>query len=76
MQSQLGDSVVLLSGGKVPCILQPVNLDEAATDETSTNITKEKPRPQVFTFVGDVYIQGIVQEECWDKGKLGKLRLV
>lgn len=68
--------MVLLSGGKVPCILRPVNSDEAATDETSTDTTKEKPKPQVFTFVGDAYIHGIMQEECRDEEKLRKLRLV
>lgn len=75
-ESEEGDSVVLLSGGKVPYILRPVDANTAATIEIGLNTSKERSTSHIFTFVGDAYIQGMMQGECYDSDKLERFRLV
>ncbi|KAH6616358.1 hypothetical protein C7974DRAFT_43540 [Boeremia exigua] len=71
-----GDSIVLLSGGKVPYVLRPIEPNAATRNETDLGTTNEGAAFQIFKFIGDAYIQGVMQGECYDLSKLEQFRLV
>lgn len=75
-QSQVGDRVVLLAGGKVPYILRPVESDSTVDLEINTTTMEEAQTIAEYTFIGDAYFHGIVQGERWDEEKLEKFRMV
>jgi hypothetical protein len=73
---KVGDCVVLLSGGKVPYILRPVDSDKAVAHGPDSRIADNSSKSKSWTFVGDAYIHGKMQGECWDEEKLENFRLV
>lgn len=60
----------------MPYILRAVQHDEKVNQEASSATTQGDRTPPVHTFVGDVYIHGVMQGRRWDEEKLKKLRLV
>jgi hypothetical protein len=68
--------VVLLAGGKVPYIIRPMESSADVDDISSGTTPEDKGIPPAYTFVGDSYIQGIMQGERWDEEKLKSFRLV
>lgn len=74
---QKEDSVVLLSGGKMPYILRTLREQtvgeglESGVDSSDDGASKIL----TFTFVGDAYIHGMMQGEYHDEEKLDTSRL-
>lgn len=80
--SQSGDTIVLLSGGRVPYVLRaeeeqvppPEQALSAASDDDCEE--GEAASCHSFRFIGDAYIHGIMQGECYDEDKMETFRLV
>ena len=74
---QKEDSVVVLSGGKMPYILRTLREQtvgeglESGVDSSDDGASKIL----TFTFVGDAYIHGMMQGEYYDEEKLDTSRL-
>jgi hypothetical protein len=79
--SSVGDLVVVMPGGDVPYILRPIPTrheselgdSDEPTETNELNNTTEAPR---YTFIGDAYIQGIMDGEFYDEEKLESIILV
>jgi hypothetical protein len=69
VEVEVGDAVVLLNGGKVPYILGPLG-EQKAGDEEGNNAAKEPSGKQKYEFIGDAYIHGVMDGECYDEKKL------
>jgi hypothetical protein len=67
-----GDLVVLFSRSTVPYFLRPINRQETREQEAKNNSAE----PQTHQYIGDAYIHGIVDCECWDPDKLQGLHLI
>ncbi|KAF9696939.1 hypothetical protein EKO04_004716 [Ascochyta lentis] len=74
---EVGDTVVLLSGGKVPYVLRPAKGEMTSAVEASGIVSdgRDETEPRSYTFVGDAYVHGMMQGECY-KDKLDVFRLV
>lgn len=75
-ESREGDNVVLLSGGKVPYVLRPVDHMADTTSDIDFDTIGQPPKTRTFTFVGDAYIHGAMHGECYDMHKLERFRLI
>lgn len=76
--AQRGDSIVLLSGGKLPYVLRPVSkrFVRAGRVETIGHRGAKHPDSRIFAFIGDAYIQGMMEGELYDPSKLEDFHLV
>ena len=72
--SQTGDNVILLAGGEVQYVVRPVDLSDTDISEMSETYIRKDQMPLAYTFVGDAYIQGIMQGERWDEKKFEEFR--
>jgi hypothetical protein len=70
-----GDHVAILSGGRVPYVLRRVSgKPETKSEHHEESVEHESMR--YFQFLGDAYVQGIMNEEKYDETKLEKIALI
>ena len=67
---------MLVAGGRVPYVLRAVQHNDAADRKGRSPTTSKDRAPPAYTFIGDAYIQGIMQGERWDEEKLERFHLV
>lgn len=62
-----GDVIAILAGGKVPYVLRPSQLEDSDGGPC-----------QLYTFIGDAYLYGIMDGEAWpeDNSDLSKIRMM
>jgi hypothetical protein len=73
--SMEGDLIVIMPGGKVPYVLQPIPTPE--TNYLSGNNQPTDVRTtQHYTFLGDAYIHGFMNGEAYEEEKLEPIILV
>ena len=68
-ETEEGDIVVLMPGGKLPYILR--KLADPDEQDIGSNHNCER-----YQFIRDCYIDGIMHGEAWDESKLQKITLV
>lgn len=78
--SEIGDAVVLLPGGKVPYVLRWVQkgIKRAGGDEVEVkdNIDCDPGDDCCYCILGDAYVQGIMFGEAYDETKLETITLM
>jgi hypothetical protein len=69
--SEEGDVIVLMPGGKVPYVLHPV-----PEVDNHNKVDSRSNGPRHYRVLGDAYIQGIMHGEAWDVNQLETIVLI